>query len=79
MDLKTKRKRLGAAAAACAAVAAALVGAHLYWVDAIRKAIAGGNWAAALAGDLLYYIDGACALAALAAVGLWIARRRLPE
>lgn len=70
------RNRLGTVSLAFAFIAAVLAGFHFYWMRAVEKAAAGGDAAAALAADLLIYVDGAGVLAALLSIGFLIAKNR---
>lgn len=72
------KNRLGTVSAVFAFAVGALAGFHFYWLRAVEKAAAGSNAAAALAADLLIYVDGAGVLAALISIGFLIAKNRIP-
>lgn len=74
------KNRRGTASAVFALAAAGLAGFHCYWMKAVENATAGGNAAAALAADLLIYVDGAGVLAVLLSIGFFVAKKRVsPE
>ena len=70
------KNRRGALSIGFAVAAAALAGFHFYWMRAVVRATAGGDASAALAADLLIYVDGAGVLAALISIAFLVAKNR---